>query len=74
MASGEVEKVLAYMRLNNGTDPQGNVKTVSVNIGSLNASAWNPDKALAIADKLENILTKTMVKFQGVVTTTYRVD
>lgn len=57
-----LEKVQVKMMLNNGTDSQGNVKMVGVNLGSLNASTYDADKALAITDKIEDILTKTIVK------------
>lgn len=62
-----VEKLAAKMLLNNGTDAQGNVKTVSVSLPSLLPTATN-EQILAIADKAEDILTKTVVKLQKVVT------
>lgn len=70
MATTTLTKVQSYMLLNNGTDAQGNVKTVKQNIGSLNAAEWNADKALTIMDKIENILTKTIVTAQVVQTST----
>ena len=72
MASATLEKQQAYLRLNNGTSASGTIQTVSVSLGTLNASNWDADKALAVADKLEACLTKTIYQFQGVSTTTYR--
>lgn len=70
MATSTLVKVLVKMNLNNGTDSQGNVKTVSVNLGSLNPTTYDADKALAIADKLEDILSKTIVSVNEVKTAT----
>lgn len=70
MATSTLVKVLVKMNLNNGTDSQGNVKTVSVNLGSLNPTTYDADKALAIADKLEDILSKTIVSVSEVKTAT----
>lgn len=48
------------MKLNNGTDSQGNIKTVNLNLGSLDVGAWNADKAMAIMDALSPCLSKTI--------------
>lgn len=63
-----LEKIQAYMLLNNGTDSQGNVKTVKVNMGQMEVGSFEDSKYLAVADKLENILTKTLVNTQLVTT------
>ena len=72
MATTTLEKVAVKMNLNNGTDSQGNVKTVSVNLGSINPSTYDADKVLAITDKIEDILTKTIVSVSEVKTSTIR--
>lgn len=74
MATSTLVKVLVKMNLNNGTDSQGNVKTVSVNLGSLNPTTYDADKALAIADKLEDILSKTIVSVNEVKTATIQLS
>lgn len=70
MATETLTAIKASMLLNNGTDSQGNVKTTAVSIGTLNPNTWDGDKALAIMDKIENILTKTIVRGQVVRTAT----
>lgn len=50
----------AYAQLNNGTDTEGNIKTVNVSIGSLSASDWNAQKAMNIILAMEGCLTKTV--------------
>lgn len=70
MATTTVTNVQSYMLLNNGTDTQGNVKTVRQSIGSIDKDNWDADKALAIVDKLENCLSKGVYKTQVVQTST----
>ena len=48
----ECKKVSVAMKLNNGTTTTGAVKTVSVNLGSLNKSAFDADKVLNIVNAL----------------------
>lgn len=60
MASSILEKVTVNVRLDDGVDSQGNTKTVSQSLGSLNKATFDPDKALAIANALEPCLTKTI--------------
>lgn len=50
----------ATMKLANGTDSSGNVKTVSLNLGSLSVSSWDADKAMAIMTSLATILSKSL--------------
>ncbi|MBQ7665408.1 MAG: hypothetical protein IJS42_01695 [Synergistaceae bacterium] len=55
------------MLLNNGSDPTtGEIRTVGVSIGSLNASAYDADKALAIASAVSQCLTKTLYRTQEI--------
>lgn len=61
MATSTLEKIAVRMNLVNSTDPTtGEVKTVAVSLGSLSATNYNADKALAVASKIKNILTKTL--------------
>lgn len=50
----------ATIKLANGTDSAGNVKTVSLNLGSLDVASWNADKAMAIMTALQPCLAKTI--------------
>ena len=48
--------------LDNGTTASGAVATVSVNMGALNPSAWDVEKAGTILNALQLVLSKTIVK------------
>ena len=74
MAKSSLHSVSVFMRLNNGTDAQGNVKTIGISLGSLNPATYDPDKVLAIVDKVENCLTKTVVYVQEFKTSTITND
>lgn len=50
----------ATMKLQNGTDASGNVKTVSLNLGSLDVANWDANKAMAIMTALQPCLSKTI--------------
>lgn len=50
----------ATIKLANGTDSSGNVKTVNLNLGSLSVATWNADKAMAIINAIVPCLTKTL--------------
>lgn len=60
MSVETLKKRTCSIKLENGTDSSGNVRYVSLNIGSLNASRWDGDKALAIVGALESCLNKTI--------------
>lgn len=53
-------KRTATLKLNNGTDSSGNIKTVSLNLGSLDVANWDADKAMAIMNALAPCLKKTV--------------
>lgn len=72
--SETVEKEACNMLLNNGTDSQGNIKTVTQSLGSLNKNNWNADKVGAVASALERCLSKTISALRHVRTTTMRED
>ena len=70
-----LEKIAVRMNLNNGTDAQtGEVKTVSVNLGSLNPTAYNAQKVMNIVEVLAPCLTKSVVSVQEVRTSTLTDD
>ena len=48
----ENKRVTVSMKLNNGTTTAGEVKTLGVNLGNMNPSAFNAEKALNIANAL----------------------
>lgn len=60
MATTTLKKVSVSIRLDDGTDSQGNPKTVSVSLGSLNKNTFNADKALTIVGALEPCLNKSV--------------
>lgn len=59
------------LRLNNGTDADGKIRTVDVSLttalGGISIPNWDPDKALLLAEDAEAVLSKTI---NTVVTTT----
>lgn len=46
------------MKLNNGTDASGNIKTVSVSIGSLSTASYDNSKAMAVVNAISPCLSK----------------
>lgn len=58
------EKIAVNLRLNNGTSTTGQVKTVGVSIGKLNTTAFDADKALAVAGLIGDCLTKSVYEVQ----------
>lgn len=62
------EKVQFKINLDNGTTATGDVKTVSVNLGTLSTTNYDVDKAIAIANLLEPCLTKTIYSLSEVIT------
>ena len=69
-----LEKIAVKMLLNNGTDSQGNLKTVGVSLGSLSTSGYDASKVLAVVDAIEGCLTKTVSYVQEVRTSTLTED
>lgn len=49
-------------KLNNGSTATGSVATVNVNMGALEYSRWDPDKAGAILEALDNVVSKTIYR------------
>lgn len=65
-----VTKQAITMKLNNGYDAQGNIKTVNLGLGSLSATGYNAQKALNIVEDLTACLSKSVVEVQHVQTST----
>ena len=65
-----LDKIAVRMNLNNGTDSQGNVKTVSQNLGSLNPTNYDAQKVMNIVNGLVPCLTKSVYSVQEVRTST----
>ena len=55
----DVYKVALSVRLNNGTDSSGEVKTVGVNFPTLNIEGYTDEKAYAIAEKAYAVMSKS---------------
>ena len=56
----ECKKITVAMKLNNGTTTTGTVKTVSLNLGSLNKSAFDAQKAINIVNALSSCLERSV--------------
>ena len=65
-----LDKIAVKMNLNNGTDSQGKVKTVSQNLGSLNPTNYDAQKVMNIVEGLVPCLTKSIYSVQEVRTST----
>lgn len=72
MASTELKKVSVSVKLENGTDSEGNLKTVSISLGNLSKDNFNADKALAIVGLLGPCLSKTIASVEKVEVSTIR--
>ena len=57
-----LEKVSVTLKLDNGTSASGAQKTVSVSFPAINKAAFDADKAMAILNLLQPVLSKTVVK------------
>ena len=58
MANTALKKVSVNIKLDNGMDSEGNIRTVTVSLGSLSKDNFNADKALAVITALEPCLNK----------------
>ena len=54
------KRVAVSLKLNNGTSTTGSIKTVSVNLGSLNKSAFDAQKAINIVNALSSCLERSV--------------
>ena len=69
-----LEKAVVKMLLNNGTDASGNVKTVSVNLGSLSPTGYDDTKAMAVVTAVAACLSKTLYSVQKQMTYTMEAE
>lgn len=62
MATATIKKRTVQLALNNGTDSQGNIKTVNTTLGSTitTGNGYTDDKALAIANLIAPCLAKSL--------------
>ena len=60
MANTALQKVSVSIKLDNGTDSQGNTKLVGISLGSLDKTAFDADKVLAIVSALGPVLDKSV--------------
>lgn len=70
MATVTTKKISFNIKLNNGTDAEGNVKTVTLQLGKLSIAGYNDDKALALANLLQPCLDKSIHATEKVVVST----
>ncbi len=69
MATTEtVTKRAVTLRLEAGTDAEGNIKYVNQSIGTLSKDRWDGDKVMNIKDAMAPCLSKTVGAVQTVVT------
>ncbi len=60
MANVTLTKVSVRLKLENGTDAEGNMKYVNLSLGSLSKDNFDADKALAVKALLAPCLSKTV--------------
>lgn len=56
----EDKRVAVAIKLNNGTDSEGNIKTVSTSLGTLSTSGFDAQKAQNIINALAPCLSKVV--------------
>ena len=60
MATRTLKKMSVTVKVNAGTDSEGNVKTASLNMPNLSELHYDADKALAVVSALAPCLSKTI--------------
>ena len=66
MAVEILKKISVNVKLNNGTDSEGNVRLVSVTLGNLSEENYDNDKVLAVVTALAPCLSKTVSSIEKV--------
>ena len=66
MAVSTLKKISVNVKLNNGTDSEGNVRLVSVTLGNISEENYDNDKALAVVTALAPCLSKTVSSIEKV--------
>lgn len=64
MASTTLQSLRVSCKLDNGTDAQGNQKTVSINFPTLSKNNFDADDALSVVTALEPCLSKSVLSVQ----------
>lgn len=64
MASTTLQSLRVSCKLDNGTDSQGNQKTVSINFPTLSKNNFDADDALSVVGALEPCLSKSVLSVQ----------
>lgn len=68
--SEQTDKQQCILKLNNGRDSAGNIKTVNQNLGSLAPSGWDAQKAMNIINALTPVFSSGVHKVNHVQTST----
>lgn len=55
-----LKKVSVTVKINAGTDSEGNIKTANINLPNLSELGYDADKALAIVSAMGPCLSKTI--------------
>ena len=55
-----LKKISVAVKVNAGTDSEGNVKTANINLPNLSELGYDADKALAVVSALAPCLNKTI--------------
>ena len=71
-AVSTTEKINFKLLLENGTTASGDVKTVTVSLPRISPSGYTDDKAVAVANAIEPVLSKSIYVLNKVITS--RVD
>lgn len=68
MATSTVEKIQCRIKLDNGTDAQGNVKTLSVSFPTVSVSGYTDARFLAVSQAVQPCLTHTIYSLEKITT------
>lgn len=60
MAVLTLKKVSVNIKVNAGTDSEGNIKTATISLGNMSELGFDDDKALAVVTALAPCLSKTI--------------
>lgn len=66
MAYTMLNQISVYLELYNGTDSNGNTKTVKVSLGNLSETNYNDNKVLAVVNALAPCLSKNVYAIKKV--------
>ncbi len=66
MAYTMLRKIVVNVQLNNGTDSQGNVRTVGVSLGTLSTTGFDTNKIATIIRALAPCFSKSVYSIEKV--------